>query len=483
MSIRRQIAYCLGGLGWQITSTLVVSVGIYYYLPPEGAGLQVQLSEEIFLGVLTAYGLARLVGGVVDSLADPFVGHYSDISKSRFGRRRAFLIYGALPMVLTAALLFWPMGEPGSKTTFAYLSALLAAYYVFFTVYVGPYLALVPEIARTEQERIDLSRLRALVTGPLMMVYSFMWMKGIAMGRDAGMSAEEAVRLVVIISSVIAFVCSLLPIIALDEKRHVAGTPSAMNWRESMGSTLSNRPLMIFLFAEVVMILGATMMGPALPYFARVLLGRDEGFAAMLGLAILPTITISFIFIDRIADAFGAKKTMSFCLLLLGLSMLPLGLMRPSTPGSEGDAFNLAVIILSMMASGLPIAAMMVLPMVILGQLIDLDEARTGAGRSAIFFGVQGLMTKWVYAASAAILSFLFARYGRSAAEPLGVILLGPVGGTICLLSALLFALYPERQVLREFEELRGTRADMPDLPKQPTIFPRPERGDGAGGQ
>ena len=173
MSLRRQIAYCLGGPGWQMTSTLVVSIGIYYYLPPEGAGLVPQLSEEIFLGVLTAYGLARLIGGVVDSLADPFVGHYSDRSRSRFGRRRVFLTFGTVPMVLTSTLLFWPPGEPGSTTTFAFLSITLAAYYIFFTIYVGPYLALIPEIARTEQERIDLSRLRALVSGPFLMAYGF----------------------------------------------------------------------------------------------------------------------------------------------------------------------------------------------------------------------------------------------------------------------------------------------------------------------
>jgi GPH family glycoside/pentoside/hexuronide:cation symporter len=473
MSIRRQIAYCLGGLSWQITSTLVVSVGIYYYLPPEGAGLEVQLSEEIFLGVLTAYGLARLIGGIADSMADPFVGHFSDVSKSRFGRRRAFMIFGAVPMVATSALIFWPMGEPGSTETFAYLSIVLAAYYVFFTVYVGPYLALVPEIARTEQERIDLSRLRALVTGPLMMFFSFMWLKGIAMGRDAGMETEESVRLVVIISSAIALVCSILPILAVDEERHVAGVPSDLDWRASMKLTLKNRPLMTFLVAEVVMILGATMMGPALPYFARVLLGRDEAFAATLGLAILPSITVGFIFIDRISERLGAKTTMAISMLVLGLSMLPLGLMRPAVPGGEGDAFNLAVIIGSLFLSGIPLAAMMVIPMVLLGQLIDLDEARTGSARAAMFFGVQGLMTKWVYAASAAILSYLFAKYGRSTAEPMGIILLGPVGGTICLISAAIFSLYPEGSVSGQIEALRKEAPDAPIPPAQPSIFPR----------
>ena len=80
LSMRERVLFVIGSPGWQITASIVVSIGIYFYLPPEGAGLEVLVSEEIFLGVLTAYGLARLIGGIVDSLADPFVPS----SSSRF---------------------------------------------------------------------------------------------------------------------------------------------------------------------------------------------------------------------------------------------------------------------------------------------------------------------------------------------------------------------------------------------------------------
>jgi GPH family glycoside/pentoside/hexuronide:cation symporter len=89
----------------------------------------------------------------------------------------------------------------------------------------------------------------------------------------------------------------------------------------------------------------------------------------------------------------------------------------------------------------------MILPSVILGQLIDLDEARTGANRGAMYYGVQGLFTKWVYAAAAAILSYLLSAYGRSAEEPLGVLLIGPVAGSFCVIAALFYSLYPEQEV------------------------------------
>ena len=128
--------------------------------------------------------------------------------------------------------------------------------------------------------------------------------------------------------------------------------------------------------------------------------------------------------------------------------------MTPSVPDAPHDLLNLVIVFTLSGIKGLGIAGMMILPTVLLGQLIDLDEARTGAGRSAMYYGVQGLMTKWVYAASAAIMSFLLSAYGRSAEEPMGVLLIGPVAGVLCLVSAGLYILYPEKQVRAEAHEL-----------------------------
>lgn len=207
------------------------------------------------VGCVSAYGLARLIGGVVDSLADPFVGHYSDRSPSPLGRWREFLIIGIVPMVVIPGLLFFQPGEPGSFSVFLYLTVMLSLYYIFFTIYVAPYLALIPEIARTERHRVELSRPRSLIGGPIIMAFGILWLVGVDVFKDMGMDA---------------------------------------------------------------------MTGPAVPYFARVILGRDEGFAAMLSLA-----------------------------------MLPYGLLTPSSPGEPGDEVNLTVIVGLTALKGLPIAAIM----------------------------------------------------------------------------------------------------------------------------
>ena len=118
---------------------------------------------------------------------------------------------------------------------------------------------------------------------------------------------------------------------------------------------------------------------------------------------------------------------------------------------------NMTVVLGMSAFKGLAIAGIMILPTVILGQLIDLDQARTGTGRAAMYYGVQGLMTKWVYAASAAVMSYLLSAYGRSAAEPLGVLLIGPVAGGLCLIAAGFYTCYPEKRVRAEARGLVET--------------------------
>lgn len=464
MPLGRRIAYAVGAAGWQISDRIVVAIGIYFYLPPADVDLVPQLSDEIFLGVLTAYGLARLLGGIVDSLADPFVGYGSDRSRSRLGRRRFYLIIGVVPMTVVPALLFWPAGSPGSFAAFVYLTLMLCVYYVFFTIYVGPYLALIPEIAWTQKARVELSTLLALVGFPVMTLFGAAWPYGVAVARDAGLSGTEAVRTVVLVSSVLGFLLCLLPILAVDEQRFARSVRSTLPLGEALGVTLRNRPFLIYLSAQILFILGVNMIGPAIPYLAIVVLGRDEAFAGLIGLMTPIPALLGLFGVRIVVRHFGPRSIVIACVLLLGVALAPLGLLSPDLPGGPSDRWNLVIVFGSVALAGFALAGFLTMPNVIISQLIDLDEVRTGANRSAMYFGAQGLLTKWVYAASAAILSLLFVKFGNSRAEPAGVLMVGPVASAFCFVSALVYLWYPEHDVLdsarRRVESVPSSRPE-----------------------
>ena len=88
LSPARRLLYALGNPGFQVTDRIIVLVAVYFYLPPPGRGLEAQVPESTYLGFVTVFGVAMLVGRVFDTLADPVIGHFSDRSTSRFGRRR-----------------------------------------------------------------------------------------------------------------------------------------------------------------------------------------------------------------------------------------------------------------------------------------------------------------------------------------------------------------------------------------------------------
>ncbi len=72
------------------------------------------------------------------------------------------------------------------------------------------------------------------------------------------------------------------------------------------------------------------------------------------------------------------------------------------------------------------------------------------ASRADMFFGVQGLLTKWVYGLSTWCFTFPLARFGNGSEEPWGVILVGPLAAVACGLALACYALHPERVVLAE---------------------------------
>jgi GPH family glycoside/pentoside/hexuronide:cation symporter len=449
MSPRRRLAYAMGSAGFSLADRVVYVVVIFFYLPPEGTGLQPLLSKEIFWGGLTAFGVASLIGRFFDAFADPFVGNASDRSRSRLGRRRAFMIYGIVPLTLIPVLLFWPPGEPGSTLNLLWLAALMSLFYVFFTIYVAPYLALIPELAIGHAERVRLATLLAYVTFPVTILFGA-WTVGFDLLSRSGVDPTLAIRGVVMVLALAVFGLCLLPIVAVDEQRFTRTAPAEMPLWAAVRTTLVNRPFLVYLLAQIFFILGVNMIQPVVNYYPRVVLGRTEGFAALFGLVLAVATAAGFPLVQRLGDRYGAKRTLVGCVAAFAVALAMLGGLRPAEPGTPQDWFNLGLSFTSMMICGIPIAGFMVVPHVIISQLVDRDEARTGMNRAAMFFGVQGLCTKFVYGVSGAILAFLFERYGNSADEPLGVLLVGPVAGGLCLVSALLYMLYPEAEVLAD---------------------------------
>lgn len=139
--------YSIGMLGLAIPiNTIRVSTLLYYV---DILGLDVR-----------AYGAVMAVYAVLDAIDNPILGHLSDRTRSRWGRRRPWLVVGAV--ILSASLVGF-FSAPDS------LSGLgLVAWFAFFAIaceaadsmFAANYNALLPELFRTEHERAGANGLR-----------------------------------------------------------------------------------------------------------------------------------------------------------------------------------------------------------------------------------------------------------------------------------------------------------------------------------
>ena len=124
------------------------------------------------------------------------------------------MLYGFVPMLGIPLLAYWPPGGAGSVVNAVWIGVLLCFYFVFAAMYTAPYYALVPEIARTDEERANLTRLMALVSFPMGGIL-MAWPMGLDLGREAGLPPTESIRWMVV-----ALVAARLPAMCHSLLRH-----------------------------------------------------------------------------------------------------------------------------------------------------------------------------------------------------------------------------------------------------------------------
>jgi len=120
----------------------------------------------------TMVSTALMLALFLDALVDPFIGHMSDRTHTRWGRRLPWLYAAAIPLGL-AWLLLWspPSGTHGQ--IFAYLVAVAFVVRALVSCCEVPSIALVPELTQDYDDRTGLMRFRFLFgwAGGLLMLF------------------------------------------------------------------------------------------------------------------------------------------------------------------------------------------------------------------------------------------------------------------------------------------------------------------------
>lgn len=442
LSRRTKILYGVGDTGFSLTTTIM------------GAYFAIFLTDVVHISPAVA-AAAIFVGRSWDYINDPLIGHISDRTRTRWGRRRPFLLFGPLPFALAFAMLWW---RPPWESNLALAVYYAVAYVVFdaaATFVYMPYFALTPELTPDYDERTALTSYRmffsilaSLVafTIPLMMVGSF--------------TPENAPR---VLTMGFSFgLISALPLLLTffgTRERQVYTEQERPRLFQSLRAARKNRP---FVFGLVIFLLtwvAVDVLQSTLLYFIKYCAGRESQSDLIMGM-IFVTAIFALPFWEWASRRWSKRWAYVAGIAFWAVVQLVLITVNSST--------GIELILFLCVLAGIGVAAAHVLPWAMIPDAIEWGELQTGERHEGLFYSLITLMQKVASSIAIPLTLLLLDVTGyvpNAAQQPpsalLGIrFIVGPIPAALLCTGILFAILYPlsrERyaQVCQELESRR----------------------------
>lgn len=450
-------AYCLPEFARGIFTTMIANYLVYFYQPSAESGIPTLVTQGVmFFGIFTIIGLIKAIGQLIDAVTDPIVAAISDKWKGKRGRRIPFMRWFAIPYALCALLIFWaPANAPGLLNN-VWIAAFIWGYFIFYTLYVIPYIALLPEMIQDEKLRVNTYTLS-----------SFLFVTGSAMGyvtpifvtlwKNAGLAAEQAWRYTFLCYTVVGVLLLLVPAFLIDEKKYVHSVKPSMPLLASMKHAFSNRHFRWLTFAALLENIAMSFFQTCIMYYVVTLLGLSEAASTpILAISIVGSL-ILYPFINRHVKKKGKKGTVIAACVVFTMAELIifLGADWPFPPMAKAIALALVF--------SFPFAALNILPNSMMSDVIQYDTIETGINQEGMFSAARSFVMK-VGGSFAIMLVPTIIRVGAQAGENVtryGLKLTGLIGGIICIGAVIGFSFYQEKKVIGTIEEYRSRKGEQ----------------------
>ncbi len=419
------LAYTVITLGSATLWGVVSGWLLYFYLPP----------GEPPLVPLAFYSIVILISKAVNILLGLPIGYLSDHTRSSWGRRLPYIIGGAVFMPILFLLLWTPPQGGASNSTLLYLFLVMIGFNAAYEVHQIPYESLLPELAIGEKDRVAISS----------------WKTGFLLGGNilAGFAGPLIGRLgyvqSMLIFSVIVAPILILPGFILRKRINHGPQPvRQISFFTSLKITFSNRAFQVFAIAWGLMWTASTLVLETLPFVVTEVCHLSKADTVYFYLPAIAITLIAFPFITRLAGRYGMKSVYRASMLAGAISLPGLMLI-----GDQIPIPLLAQGIIWVVLQSASLAGAQILPSAMIAEITDHDERLTGQRREGSFYSVWGLLNQASSGLGLAVIP-LFLLLGRSQSDPqgpLGVRLLGPVGGLLLLASYWVFRQYKTEQV------------------------------------
>ncbi|MFP4396406.1 MAG: MFS transporter [Anaerolineales bacterium] len=423
------IFYSLIGMGDAIIWEVINSWQNYYYFPPDGVAL-------IPVGFL--YGLLMTLNALIDIAVKLPIGHWSDRTRTRWGRRLPFMFVAGLPRLLLFILIWTPPHQSKSTLNLYYLAAILIIHNVVASFQHVPNEALLPELGQTDQERVKLSAWAGILPPVGLMIGSF-----------AGIGIEHWGYLpTVMIYALLTLPLFYLPFLVLRERPDSKiDTRKQFSMRESFQLIRKNRPFLVYTTANTLSMSGQTLIHSMFPFIVTELLLLTPGDTVYFYVAGLATTLLVYLTATRLTKRWG-KRRVFYANLLISILVGPMLLLF-------GEWMSIPRIIPGLIWAailGLTTGGATVLKAAFMGEIIEYDAQLTGQRREGAYYAALDFINEIMYNTVAIILPVLLV-LGRDATGPrgpLGIKIAGVLGGLAALTALIIFQSYRVPTINRE---------------------------------
>ncbi len=418
------------------TPLALVGLPLAVYLPA------IYADADGFGLTLGLVGLMITLSRLTDVVTDPLIGFISDRVRTRWGRRRPFVLLGTPIYIAGVWLLFVPPFEFFDITSlgftfsvgYLYLFSMVALVYLGSTIMELPYSAWGAELSRNYNERTRITSWREgfAVTGSLLSAFTpaFILFLGYTKPTDA----------VYFLSLAVCFVMPLLvlnAVMVVPEFPVKERTATRLPLKESLAHVIKNQPYVMLLIIFGFSTIGSAMTNSLSFFFVKhVLLAGD-----LYGLYLLPyfisqvaAIPLWFMLSRRIGKhratmvAIGWYAFWSCFIPLIAiapiqwfeafafhhlLAFLPAQAYADAMTYFEGiETGKFAFFVGVMCLKGSAIGALSALPLAMAADVVDVDQARTGKMQAGAYFSIWSMVRKAAYALGITIGTGLAVAFG-----------------------------------------------------------------------
>ncbi len=428
-----------GKLGWSIGE-----LGLASYAAVSSIYLLFYATDVLHIPPVWA-GLALLVPRVWNIVGDPIVGFLSDRTQTRFGRRRPYLLGGALAWGAAFCLLLNlpQLSDPLLESLL--FGCIFLLNNTGLTLYQVPYSAMLAELTADPAERTTLVAYKEIAARAAVLL-TLLCAPALLKHAATPVAGFATVGLVFggffVVSGLIAF-------FATAKSPMTASAPHHGRLTLQLGPLVENRPFAFVTLAFLFVNLGDAVFSGSLVYYITDVMHQD----ASLIMKLYPVGSITGILCTPLwtmaANRFG-KATL--CRISLAGNALICALPFFFPPGAGWLMYPF------MCLYGLFNTGARLLPGAMVPDTVELDQQRTGERREGVIFGIFVFVQQTGFAAGGFVLSVLLALAGVGTSAHST----GRVTGIVVCFSAAAAALYGLAFLASLGYRLGTAKADCP---------------------